>query len=140
MYHTVKPVLNCTLNKPESCRVRVMVFDATFNNISVIMYTWHQFYWWRKLEYKEKTTDLSQVTDKIITSLAGFELTMFVVMGTDCTGSCKSNYHTIMMASESCINQTFNKVPMYEIFVNLYCINWTPVCFKHKSWFQGGLA
>jgi hypothetical protein len=23
-----------------------------------------QFYWWRKLEYPEKTTDLSQVTDK----------------------------------------------------------------------------
>jgi len=25
-----------------------------------------------------------------------FELTMLVVIGTDCTGSCKSNYHTIM--------------------------------------------
>ena len=24
-----------------------------------------QFYWWRKLEYQEKTTDLSQVTDKL---------------------------------------------------------------------------
>ena len=23
------------------------------------------FYWWRKLEYPEKTTDLSQVTDKL---------------------------------------------------------------------------
>jgi hypothetical protein len=26
---------------------------------------------------------------------AGFKLTMLVVMGTDCIGSCKSNYHTI---------------------------------------------
>jgi hypothetical protein len=26
----------------------------------------------------------------------GFELTTLVVIGTDCTGSCKSNYHTIM--------------------------------------------
>ena len=25
----------------------------------------YQFYWWRKLEYPEKTTDLSQVTDKL---------------------------------------------------------------------------
>jgi hypothetical protein len=25
----------------------------------------------------------------------GFELTTLVVIGTDCTGSCKSNYHTI---------------------------------------------
>ena len=46
-------------------RVRVMVFNATFNNISVI--SWGQFYWWRKPEYPEKTTDLSQVTDKLIT-------------------------------------------------------------------------
>ena len=26
-----------------------------------------QFYWWRKPEYPEKTTDLSQVIDKLIT-------------------------------------------------------------------------
>ena len=35
-----------------------MVFNATFNNISVIS-------WWRKPEYPEKTTDLLQVTDKL---------------------------------------------------------------------------
>jgi hypothetical protein len=28
----------------------------------------------------------------------GFELTTLVVIGTDCTGSCKSNYHAIMTA------------------------------------------
>jgi hypothetical protein len=39
-----------------------MVFNATFNNISV--YRGSQFYWWRKPEYPEKTTDLPQVTDK----------------------------------------------------------------------------
>jgi hypothetical protein len=32
-----------------------MVFNATFNNISAI-YSGGQFYWWRKLEYLEKTT------------------------------------------------------------------------------------
>ena len=37
-------------------RIRVMVFNATFNNISVIFV--------RKLEFPEKTTDLPQVTDK----------------------------------------------------------------------------
>jgi len=29
------------------------------------LYRGGQFYWWRKSEYPEKTTDLSQVTDKI---------------------------------------------------------------------------
>ena len=29
------------------------------------LYRGGQFYWWRKLEYPEKTTDLSQVTDKL---------------------------------------------------------------------------
>jgi hypothetical protein len=42
--------------------VMVMVFNATFNNISVI--SW-RFYWWRKPEYPEKTTDLTQVTEKL---------------------------------------------------------------------------
>jgi hypothetical protein len=53
------------------------------------------------LEESEKTTDLSQVSDKLYhimfhTSLwSRFELTTSVVIGTDCIGSCKSNYHTI---------------------------------------------
>ena len=29
------------------------------------LYLGSQFYWWRKLEYSEKTTDLSQFTDKL---------------------------------------------------------------------------
>jgi len=29
------------------------------------LYRGDEFYWWRKPEYPEKTTDLSQVTDKL---------------------------------------------------------------------------
>jgi len=36
-----------------------MVFNATFNNISIIS-------WLMKPEYPEKTTDLQQVTDKLL--------------------------------------------------------------------------
>ena len=39
-----------------------MVFNATFNNISVI--SLRSFYWWRKPVDPDKTTDLSQITDK----------------------------------------------------------------------------
>jgi hypothetical protein len=41
-----------------------MVFNATFNNISVISW-WSVPFLWRKPKCPEKNTDLTQVTDKV---------------------------------------------------------------------------
>ena len=37
---------------------------------------------------------------------AGFELTTLVVIGTDCIGSCKSNYHTIKITTTTTVPVT----------------------------------
>jgi hypothetical protein len=66
-----------------------MVFNATFNNVLLVEET----------EDSEKTTDLSQVTDKLYHIMlytspwSRFELTTSVMIGTDCIGSCKFKYH-----------------------------------------------
>ena len=61
-----------------------------------------QFYWWRKVEYPEKTTGLPQVTEKhhikfyrVHLTWVGSECSTLVVIGTYCICSHKSNYHAI---------------------------------------------
>ena len=46
-----------------SLKYRFIVVNATFNNISIIL--WPQFYWWRKPNYQQKTTNLSLVTKRL---------------------------------------------------------------------------
>jgi hypothetical protein len=82
--------------------VRVMVSSATFDNISAISWrsvllveetgvpgekhpTWH----------KSQAKFYHIMLHRVHPALAGFKLTTLVVIGTDCIGSCKSNYKTI---------------------------------------------
>ena len=57
------------------------------------------FQFYHGCQYPEKTTHLPHVTDKLYhiklytEPWAGFRLTTLVVIGTDCTGSCKSYDH-----------------------------------------------
>ena len=101
-------------------------------DISYIMAV--KFYWWRKPEYPEKT-DLPQVTDKLSHNVLlgtphheqGLKLTTLVVIGTDCIGSCKCNYHTIMTTTENVMNiLQCTYVCVYNVFVceivNVGCI------------------
>jgi hypothetical protein len=88
-----------------------MVFNATFNNISVIS--------WRSVLLAEETTELSQVTDKLYHIMlytspwSRFELTS-VVMGSDCIGSCKSKYHAITATTVP-----LNKLIIIYIYVEI---------------------
>jgi hypothetical protein len=80
-----------------------MVFNATFNNISVIS--------WLSVLLVEETgvprenhrpavSHWQTLSHNILSSTPRHEWgSTLVVIGTDCTGSCKSNYHTITTTS-----------------------------------------
>jgi len=57
------------------------------------LYRGGQFYWWRKPQVIDKLYHI--MLHQVHSVWAGFKFTMLVVIGTDCLGSYKSNYHMI---------------------------------------------
>ena len=76
----------------------VIVLNGIFKKFQI-----YQYYWERQPQCPEKTTVLPKVIDnhyhimlyRVHLSSLVFEISTLVVIGTNCTGRCESNYHTI---------------------------------------------
>ena len=79
------------------------------------LYRGGQFYWWRKPEYPEKTTDLSQVTDKLDQVM--LYLVHLIMSGIQTHNFC-ADYITVTMEGISYI-QNLNRVNKKGIYIYL---------------------
>ena len=92
-------------------RLGIMVLNSTFNNISVI--------WWSVLLVEVtgvseinhqpaashwQTLSKNVVSSTVLPMNSIFKLTTLMVIGTDCIGNYKSNYHTITATTTPHIN------------------------------------
>ena len=108
--------------------VCLMVFNATFNTLSVIS--------WRSVLLVEETGGPGETCHKPLTNFyhimlytspwLRFELTTAMVIGTDCICSCKSNYHIITNVAASSMCWSFNHCTYY------ICVKLT-ICLFHSN-------
>ena len=92
------------------------------------LYRGRQCYWRRKppTRCKSLTNLITLYCIEYTSTLEGFELVTLLVLDTDCIGSCKSNYHTVMTTTAPSNNWSPTNTPVYlteDIFF-LYCRQW----------------
>ena len=105
-----------------------MAFSPTFNNILVISWRWvllvegtgvpGENHWpvashWQTLSHN--------VVSSTPRHEQGFELTTLVMIGTDCTGSCKFNYHTIT-TTKAPVRLEYSETCLYWYWIRNDCI------------------
>jgi hypothetical protein len=86
-----------------------------------------------------RTTDPPHVADKLYHIMlftspwVGFELTISVVIGTDCIGGCKSNHHTItatdLQLPVQSVHITTKVVSSNPVHVEVYLIQHNAITF-----------
>jgi hypothetical protein len=100
-----------------------------FNNISVIS--------WQLVLLVEETgvprenhrhvashwQTLSHNVSRYISPCTGFELTTLMVIGTDCTGSCKSNYDTMTTTAALHLSKKGRCTASWTVFILFYLIS-----------------
>ena len=81
-------------------------YNITSTNTLMDSLQFKQFYWWGNPPTcrKSLTNYITECCIEYTSPCAGFELTTPVVIGTDCTGSCKSNHHAITTTTAPNIN------------------------------------
>ena len=128
------------MGKIEGGRVRVMVFNSTFNNISAIS--------WRSFLLVEETrvpgekhwpaaSQWQTLSPNVVLSTPRHERdsnSVLVVIGSDYTGSCKSNYHMIItrMALENIYLEDLNIFYCEELLILLTSFSCNPLRNRHN--------
>ena len=99
------------------------------------LYRGGQFYWWRKPEYLEK--NFITYCCMYTSPWTGFKLTILVVIGTDCIGRCKSNYHMITTTTTPCNHLGFSINPKkLKLYKGHHMIIHVPFGFNQISGFS----